>query len=116
MYDNRTLPEYPRYPGELKNMDDVRKMVDGYDTGIRYMDENIGKVFRALEKQGVMDDLIIIITADHGENMGELGIYGEHSTADDITCRIPMIVRWPGMMEGHVDEDLHYHIDFAPTV
>ena len=39
--------------------------------------------------QGVLDDLAIIVTSDHGENLGELGIYGEHGTADDITCRIP---------------------------
>ena len=31
-----------------------------------------------------------------GENMGELGIYGEHATADEPTCHIPMIIKWPG--------------------
>ena len=54
-----------------------------------------------------MDDLIILITADHGENMGELGNYGEHGTADHATCRIPMIMRWPGMQAGHVAKDSH---------
>ena len=47
-------------------------------------------------RQGVLDDLAIIISSDHGENLGELGIYGEHGTADQPTCRIPMIIRWPG--------------------
>ncbi|WP_413240624.1 sulfatase [Paenibacillus sp. 1P07SE] len=59
---------------------------------------------------------MIVITADHGENMGELGIYGEHGTADQGTCRIPMIVRWPGGAEGAVIQGLHYHIDFLPTL
>jgi arylsulfatase A-like enzyme len=49
--------------------------------------------------------------------MGELGIYGEHATADYINCRIPMIVRWPGNTdEGRVDNGLHYNLDLAPTL
>ncbi|MFW5980693.1 MAG: sulfatase, partial [Halanaerobiaceae bacterium] len=58
----------------------------------------------------------VIISADHGENMGELGIYGEHATADHGTCRIPMIIRWPGMPEGEVEEGLHYNLDLLPTL
>ncbi|WP_336775683.1 sulfatase family protein [Paenibacillus sp. MMO-58] len=116
MYDNATLPNYPRHPGEIRSRDDLRRMVDGYDCGVRFMDENIGQLFALLEKKGVMDELVIIITADHGENMGELGIYGEHGTADQGTCRLPMIIRWPGMQEGIVDKGLHYHLDLPPTI
>lgn len=117
MYHNRTNPSYPRQPGELKDMNDLRHMIDNYDCGIRYMDEHIGRLFDALEQQDILDDLIIIITADHGENQGELGIYGEHGTADQATCRIPMIIRWPGVAKaGHVDTGLHYHLDLGPTL
>jgi arylsulfatase A-like enzyme len=115
MFDNTVDPRYPRYPGELKTMQDVRKMIDGYDCGIRYMDEHIGRIFDAFEQKGILDDLIIIVSADHGENMGELGIYGEHGTADRATCRIPMIIRWPGKMTKHVDRGLHYNLDLPPT-
>ncbi|WP_435168878.1 sulfatase family protein [Paenibacillus glycanilyticus] len=116
MYDNATSPNYPRHPGDIRSRDDLRRMVDGYDCGVRFMDENIGQLFALLEKKGVMEELVIIITADHGENMGELGIYGEHGTADQGTCRIPMIIRWPGMQEGIVDKGLHYHLDLPPTI
>lgn len=116
MYDNATSPNYPRHPGDIRSRDDLRRMVDGYDCGVRFMDENIGQLFAMLEKKGVMEELVIIITADHGENMGELGIYGEHGTADQGTCRIPMIIRWPGMQEGIVDKGLHYHLDLPPTI
>lgn len=91
-------------------------MIDGYDIGIRYMDDHIGRIFEELKNQGLMEDLIIVITADHGENLGELGIYGEHGTADHGTCRIPMIIRWPGITSGHVDHGLHYSLDLAPTL
>ncbi len=116
MYDNSVSPRYPRYPGELTDMQDVRRFIDGYDCGVRYMDEHIGRLFEALAEQGVMDDLAVVITADHGENLGELGIYGEHGTADQITTRIPLIARWPGAASGHVDAGLHYNLDLLPTL
>ena len=97
-------------------MDDMRTMIDGYDCGIRYMDEHLGRLFASLEEQGVMEDLIVIISADHGENMGQLGIYGEHATADQGTCHLPMIIRWPGLTKGTVDNGLHYHLDLLPTM
>ncbi|MBD2871845.1 sulfatase family protein [Paenibacillus arenilitoris] len=116
MYDNKTSPNYPRHPGEITSMEELRTMIDGYDCGIRHMDDHIGALFAQLERKGVMDDLVVIITADHGENMGELGIYGEHGTADQGTCRIPMIIRGPGLQRGTSDQGLHYHLDLLPTV
>ncbi|MCI3921608.1 sulfatase-like hydrolase/transferase [Paenibacillus sp. TRM 82003] len=117
MFDNGTDPQYPRYPGELKDRSDLARMIDGYDCGVKYMDDNVGKIFDALRAKGVMDEVAVIITADHGENMGELGIYGEHGTADQGTCRIPMIIRWPGVVQaGTSDAGLHYHLDLPPTM
>lgn len=51
MYDNQTRPEYPKFLGELNDMADLRKMVDGYDSGVRWMDENIGQIVKTLEEQ-----------------------------------------------------------------
>lgn len=117
VYDDKVSPKYPRYLGKLSNMDDLRKFIDGYDCGISYMDEHIGKLFDALRKSGVWDELIIIITADHAENIGELGIYGEHATADYCTCRIPMIIRWQDKtFRTSVDDKLHYLLDLVPTM
>jgi choline-sulfatase len=116
MYDNRVDPRYPRQPGELADMQDVRRLIDGYDCGVAYMDAHIGQVLDALGAQGVLDDLVILISSDHGENLGELGIYAEHGSADSITCRIPMIMRWPGAPAGHVDRGLHYNLDLLPTL
>lgn len=116
MYDNSEDPRFPRHPGELKDINGLRKMIDGYDCGIRYLDSHIGQLLDALEQAGVLDDMAIIVSADHGENQGELGIYGEHATADHATCRIPMIIKWPGGKAGHVDNGLHYNLDLLPTL
>lgn len=111
-----TPPKYPRNLGEIRNLDDFKKMIDAYDCGIRYMDTHVGQLFAALRQEGVFDDLAIIITSDHGENLGEMGIYAEHGTADRATCRIPMVIRWPNCKQGHMDNGLHYNLDLVPTL
>ncbi|MCL2707934.1 MAG: sulfatase [Defluviitaleaceae bacterium] len=107
-------PNYPRYPGQITEYGKLRELFDGYDTGVRYADYLIGQVIGALKARGAYEDTAIIITSDHGENMGEQGIYAEHGTADEITCRIPMIIKWPGGDCGR-DSGLRLNIDFAPT-
>lgn len=109
--------QYPRVPNQLDSMDAVKQWIDGYDTGIRYADEHVGILLNALEQKGLLDDLIIIVTSDHGENQGELNIWGDHQTADEITCRVPLLIRWPGLTDGgRVDRALHYHFDWAATL
>ncbi len=116
MYTGEDIPQFPRHVGEIRTMDDLRRHFDGYDCGIAYMDEHIGRIFGALEAAGVMEETAIVITSDHGENHGELGVYAEHGTSDYITHRVPMIVRWPGAKQGHVDSGLHYNLDLGPTL
>jgi arylsulfatase A-like enzyme len=99
-------------------MEAVRRWMDGYDVGIRYADDHVGFLLAALEKAGVLDETIIIVSSDHGENQGELNVWGDHQTADAITCRVPLIIRWPGLenSQGRVDTALHYHFDWAATL
>ena len=107
---------WPRLPRQLATLEDYKKWIDGYDTGIKYMDDHIGMILDALEDQGVLDDTVVIVSADHGENQGELNVYGDHHTADHITSRIPLIIRWPGLAGGRVDKGLHYNLDLPPTI
>jgi choline-sulfatase len=109
-------PQYPRQPNQIDSMRQVRRMFDGYDTGIRYADEHVGRILNALADEGVLDETAIIISSDHGENLGELNIYYDHQTADQCTMRVPLIVRWPGSRESSVDTALHYQIDFAASL
>jgi choline-sulfatase len=109
------LPPLPRNPEGIRDLADVRMIVDGYDCGIRYVDTHLGHLFDRLAALGVLEDTAVIISSDHGENLGELGIYGDHITADAMTHHIPLIVRWPGGLCGHVDQGLHYNLDLPPT-
>ncbi|MGB9588832.1 MAG: sulfatase family protein, partial [Armatimonadota bacterium] len=116
MYDSYVSPEFPRHLGEVRNMMDFRKLIDGYDCGIRYMDEHIGYILDDLDRESVLDETAVIVSADHAENLGELNLYAEHATADYITCRIPMIISWPCGSSDREVRALHYNLDLLPTL
>jgi len=116
MFDDWHNPDRPRHPGAVLTMEEMKTFIDQYDTGIKYTDDHVGMLLNALKELNLYEDTAIIITGDHGENIGELGLYAEHGTADEITCRIPMIIKWPGKAKGIRDHLFHQNIDLAPTV
>jgi arylsulfatase A-like enzyme len=107
---------HPRQPLQIDSLEAVGHMADGYDTGIRYADAHIGMIIERLESLGVWEETAVLLSSDHGENLGELGIYGDHQTADLPTTRLPFILRWPGVPGGWVDTSLRYQIDGAATI
>ena len=108
---------FPRQPDQIDSMAAVRQWIDGYDIGVRYADEWLGKVVERLEALGILDETIIVISADHGEALGELNTWGDHQTADHLTCNVPLIIRAPSLGAApRVDEALHYHFDWAATM
>lgn len=106
---------WPRWPAQLNSFADIKAWYDGYDTAIRYVDDHIALLLDTLERAGVLDETAVIVSADHGESLGEGNIWADHHLADDITCRVPLIVRWPGV-PPHVDRALHYQFDWSATV
>jgi choline-sulfatase len=111
---NRSTP-FERTPDEIRDRETFTQWIDGYDTGIRYVDEYVGRILDQLEAAGVREETMVIVSADHGENQGELNVYGDHHTADEWTCRVPLILDGPAVEPG-VDEGLHYNVDLAPTI
>ncbi len=110
---------FPRQPHELNSMEDARKVFDGYDTGVLYADQAIERILAAVEKRGWLEDTWVIISSDHGENLGEFNIYGDHQTADTITSRVPLIIRPPQSFtgqRGRIDDSLIYQGDMAATM
>lgn len=107
---------YPDTPVTIDTLEKFYKFIDGYDQGIRYADTYFGKILKILEQNGVLEDTAIIITSDHGENIGELNVYGDHQTADYITNRVPFILKWPGLKSGRIEKSLFYQVDLAATI
>lgn len=112
------LARYPRMAPTIDTMERYATWIEGYDTGIWYADLWVGKLLAKLEALGVLDDTLIVVTSDHGENQGELAVYGDHQTADHCTCRVPMILRHPQGLggRGRVDRALHYQFDVGATL
>lgn len=116
MYTDQENPRYPKHPGSIQTYDGLRRVLDGYDGGVRYADEMLGRVLDWLRARGIYEDTAIIVTSDHGESLGEFGAYGEHGLADESTCHIPLIIKWPGGRRGAADDGFHYLLDLAPTM
>ena len=101
---------------EIKNLGDYKIWVDGYDVGIRYADEMVGKIVNILKELEIYDDTIIMISSDHGECLGELNVYGDHINACHIINRIPMIIKWPGKDWHERYDSMIYQTDIAATI
>ena len=107
----------PTMPDQIADLEDFKQLVDGYDGAIRFMDDQIGRVFQTLADLGVLDETAIIISADHGEAMGEQGVYGDHVCAGEVVHNVPMIVRWPGVTPADASYNgLLYNVDLHPTL
>ena len=114
--ENSVAARTPRQPQQAASMADVRAMFDGYDTGIRFADEHIGRLMNRLAELHVLDDTAVMISGDHGETLGELGIYCDHHTADECVSHLPMVLKWPALGTGRVESGMHYQIDIAATI
>lgn len=109
--------QFPRQPQQIPDMRAVRQMFDGYDLGVLVADEYVGKIMNLLSDLNIDDDTVIMLSSDHGETLGELNVYGDHQTADQITTRVPLILRWPGVTSpGSRYEGFQYQIDISATI
>jgi arylsulfatase A-like enzyme len=88
---------------------------DPYAGAIAIMDAQIGRLLAALEQRQQLDRTAIIVTADHGESLGDHGERGHGIFVYESALRVPLIVRWPGVQPRRVT-DLAQIIDIAPTV
>jgi arylsulfatase A-like enzyme len=111
------LAHYPDQPVDMESMGHVRMMFDGYDTSLFHVDRQVGLLMAELDSAGVLDETAVVVTADHGESLGELNMYMSHRLADESVARVPLVVRWPEhFTPGSRDSGLRYHFDFAATV
>jgi arylsulfatase A-like enzyme len=93
-----------------------QRSIDLYDDEVYYTDYSIGLVRDKLEQLGLLDDTAILITADHGEDLGLHGWWG-HSSVHNTTIHIPMIVRDPKHLpQGQCVKGFVQHADNVPTI
>jgi hypothetical protein len=88
-----------------------------YDGAINYVDKLLGDLFEMLKKYNVYDKSIIIITSDHGEEIGDHGLFDHgHSLYNEIT-HIPLIIKPPNLNTYNKKiKTITRSIDIMPTV
>lgn len=101
-----------------KDLDDsdIDFLVSQYDGGIRYLDDCLRELFARLTEIGLLDNAVVLITADHGEEFGDHGGLLHRATLFDELVRVPFIVWGRGVPAGAVDPTLVSTIDIAPTL
>jgi arylsulfatase A-like enzyme len=97
---------------------DLQHVLALYDNEIRFTDVYLGDLLAAFEwKAGARDDLLVVITADHGEEFFEHGNKGHQHSVFDESIKVPLIVRWPGhVAPGRVIDGQVRSIDLYPTL
>jgi len=135
MFDPNTIELPARYrecdgtgkPRRLKNWrincqapeatdDDIRRARAAYMGQVRYVDDSVGRILDALKKAGRDKDTLVVFLADHGELLGDHGVWHKIGVFYECLTRIPVIIRHPagsyqGAFKGLVEE-----VDLAPTI
>lgn len=87
-----------------------------YDGGIVYADHELGRFFDHLRERGLYDDSLIIVTADHGEEFLEHGLFLHHQNNVEVS-HVPLLVKLPGSAHAGKRVDAIVSImDIAPTL
>ncbi len=105
----------------VPNAADLEQIKDLYYAGVSEADAKIGMLVEDLRAHGVLDDTLVIVTADHGESLGEAGLgdpqLWEHDHMVQTNLRVPLVMRWPTHLPAGVRVSaLTDEIDVLPTV
>jgi len=103
--------------GELVlNKEDLDYIISQYDGEIRYCDRHLGELLKRIERLGLDSDTIIILTADHGEDLMEHGTIS-HDDVYDVGIHIPLIFRYPRLIKKNKRINTPVRsIDILPTI
>ncbi|MFD1720335.1 sulfatase [Amnibacterium endophyticum] len=86
-----------------------------YLANVAMIDEQIGELLEALDRRGVLDDTVVIVTSDHGDCLGDHGLVQKWNMYEP-SVHVPVIVRGPGVEAGQRLDGLVEHMDLGPTV
>jgi arylsulfatase A-like enzyme len=99
----------------MPGVTDADYLINLYDGEVTYLDSQLAHVFEALAP--IREDTIVIITADHGENLNEQLGYFDHHGLYEQNIRVPLIISWPGHLPaGRRVPGFVQNVDLAQTI
>jgi len=102
--------------GQNLERDDFDFLVSQYDGEIRFLDDSLRELFARLDEIGFLDNAVVLITADHGEEFGDHGGLLHRGSLFEELVRVPFIVWGRGVPAGVVDPTLVSAVDIVPTL
>jgi arylsulfatase A-like enzyme len=107
-------PKRFRYLGYPRS--DLRRARNKYDNALYYVDQQVGRLYRALSETGQLDTTILVITSDHGEQFLEHDMVTHGRSLYEVEARVPLLVHWPKLIEPTVSDAPVSHLDVLPTL
>jgi arylsulfatase A-like enzyme len=105
------------YVGMSASQHDFEVLSDLYDAEMAYMSFTLDKLFASLRRDGRFDNTLIIVTSDHGEQLGDHDHLGHSFALYNTTVQVPLIMRLPMNKEGgRVDDRMGQLVDLFPTI
>lgn len=104
------------YPFNKMSDDDHRLIRAAYWAMCDLVDAQVGRMLDALERTGQLENTIVIFMSDHGEMLGDHGIYLKGPHFYEPATRVPLIISWPGHIKAQVSPALVELVDLAPTL
>ncbi len=96
---------------------DAKRIQAAYYAMIEQIDDNVGRMMKALEGSGQLENTVVIFTSDHGETLGDHGLLLKGCRFYEGLVRVPLIISWPGQFLQNVRrKGLVELIDIAPTL
>jgi arylsulfatase A-like enzyme len=106
--------------GNAKNLNMTERERDHvralYDSNVSYQDELVGQLVKKLTDDGMWDDTMLIITADHGDEQWEDGRVGHGASNRDMLIHVPLIIHYPKLLPAGTYGEGTESIDVTPTV
>ncbi|HXH41414.1 MAG TPA: sulfatase-like hydrolase/transferase [Thermoanaerobaculia bacterium] len=94
---------------------DMALSVSPYDAAIAGVDRQVGRIVETLRSNGLLDNTLLIVTADHGESLGEHGEQTHAIFVYDATVRVPLLIRYPSFAPAVYSNPVR-SVDIMPTV
>ena len=111
--DEFTKAHLKEFEPSTKTPADILRTI--YDVEVRYMDTYVGELLNAIKQRGLWDNTIVMLTADHGEGLGDHD-WWSHGILYQEQIRVPMLVKVPGVPGGSRVPSLVRTTDLMPTI
>ena len=110
----RDMKNWPYYFDGI-TVEQARKCKLAYYASVSFVDAQVGRLLDTLEKEGLMENTIIVFWSDHGYFLGEKGLWYKRK-AFELSARMPMIIAGPGISKGQTSKRPVELVDLYPTL